>query len=324
MPPAARRPSWPAAASNICTKTSPDVVADPLLEHVDQEAAVLSGRPSAVTSCRPEVQRPACARSQPVGRPASRASARSTIGMNWMNAAPSSSRRKRYTSRPWSPLAALHGGQHVPLDAVPLQHVQAAHHLVERAACRPCRRGRRRAARAARRSRSRRGSRSPAKNAAHSSSSSVPLVWMRVARPAARAGAYCSLRARPRAGRSPGPSASARRPARRRSPRRVRCARRAAGGCSASCTSSRHPEPAARVQHLLGQEEAVLAVEVADRAGGLGEQVQAGARQRLVTAGCGAHVPSVPRDGSGDRPPVGGDTSRTGARGAAGARNRPC
>ena len=35
-----------------------------------------------------------------------------------------------------------------------------------------------------------------------------------------------------------------------------------------------HPEPAARVQHLLGQEEAVLAVQVADRARGLGHHVE--------------------------------------------------
>ncbi len=36
----------------------------------------------------------------------------------------------------------------------------------------------------------------------------------------------------------------------------------------------RHAEPAARVQHLLGQEEAVRAVQVADRPGGLGEQME--------------------------------------------------
>ena len=35
-----------------------------------------------------------------------------------------------------------------------------------------------------------------------------------------------------------------------------------------------HPEPAARIQHLLRQEEAVLAVEVADGAGRLGEHVK--------------------------------------------------
>ena len=36
-----------------------------------------------------------------------------------------------------------------------------------------------------------------------------------------------------------------------------------------------HPEAAPRVQHLLGQEEAVGAVQVADRSGRLGEQVEA-------------------------------------------------
>ena len=40
----------------------------------------------------------------------------------------------------------------------------------------------------------------------------------------------------------------------------------------------RHPEPAARVEHLLREEEAVLAVEVADGAGRLGEHMEIGAR----------------------------------------------
>jgi hypothetical protein len=35
-----------------------------------------------------------------------------------------------------------------------------------------------------------------------------------------------------------------------------------------------HPEPAAGVQHLLGQEEAVGAVQVADRTGRLGQQME--------------------------------------------------
>ena len=37
-----------------------------------------------------------------------------------------------------------------------------------------------------------------------------------------------------------------------------------------------HPEPVARVERLLRQEEAVLAVEVADRAGRLGQHVELG------------------------------------------------
>ena len=35
-----------------------------------------------------------------------------------------------------------------------------------------------------------------------------------------------------------------------------------------------HPEPVARIQHLLRQEEAVLAVQVADRPGRLGHHVE--------------------------------------------------
>ena len=55
------------------------------------------------------------------------------IGMNWTKRAPHSSRRKRYTSRPWSALAActvvsaFHSTPAVP------QVLEAAHHLVERA-----------------------------------------------------------------------------------------------------------------------------------------------------------------------------------------------
>ena len=40
--------------------------------------------------------------------------------------------------------------------------------------------------------------------------------------------------------------------------------------------SSRHPEAVTRVQRLLGQEEAVLAVQVADRTGRLGQDVERG------------------------------------------------
>ena len=37
-----------------------------------------------------------------------------------------------------------------------------------------------------------------------------------------------------------------------------------------------HPEPAAGIEHLLREEEAVLAIEVADRAGRLGQQMEIG------------------------------------------------
>ena len=58
----------------------------------------------------------------------------------------------------------------------------------------------------------------------------------------------------------------------------------------------RHPEPAARVQLVLGQEEAVLAVQVADRAGGLGHHVE-GPRCRQ----CRHRGPSVVVGRSGRR-----------------------
>ena len=54
-----------------------------------------------------------------------------------------------------------------------------------------------------------------------------------------------------------------------------------------------HPELTARVQHLLGQEEAVLAVQVAHRAGGLGHHVEGqrsarhGQHVRALRAGLG-------------------------------------
>ena len=37
-----------------------------------------------------------------------------------------------------------------------------------------------------------------------------------------------------------------------------------------------HPEAAARIEHLLREEEAVLAIEVADRAGRFGQQMEIG------------------------------------------------
>jgi len=48
-----------------------------------------------------------------------------------------------------------------------------------------------------------------------------------------------------------------------------------------------HPEPAARIEHLLGQEETVGAVQVADRPGRLGQQMecQRGARWKQRAGG---------------------------------------
>ncbi len=68
--------------------------------------------------------------------------------------------------------------QRVPLDARRRAGSRARASPGRRSPCRPCSPGRRRAAPAGRRSRSRPGSRARAKKAAHSSSSSVPLVWI--------------------------------------------------------------------------------------------------------------------------------------------------
>ena len=48
-----------------------------------------------------------------------------------------------------------------------------------------------------------------------------------------------------------------------------------------------HPEAAAGIQHLLGQKETVLAVEVADRAGRLDQNVESG---RRIPGECKADV----------------------------------
>ena len=64
-----------------------------------------------------------------------------------------------------------------------------------------------------------------------------------------------------------------------------------------------HPEPRTRVERLLGQEEAVRAVEVAHGAGGLGEQVEAGrgsGGSRIGQPGAGAG----PAPGARPGPPV--------------------
>ncbi len=64
-----------------------------------------------------------------------------------------------------------------------------------------------------------------------------------------------------------------------------------------------HPESAARVQHLLGQEEAVVAIEVAGRPGGLRHQME-GARgtrhgeDRASSLGIDVHLAEEPTDPS--------------------------
>ena len=84
-----------------------DIAAHPFLEHVDHEPAVLLRPHRTVGDQRPvlQVQRAAVHVASLSTSPASAigsvsAVARSMIGMYWMNVAPNSSRRYRYTSRP--------------------------------------------------------------------------------------------------------------------------------------------------------------------------------------------------------------------------------
>ena len=93
--------------SNICTYTSPTS------RRTHSSKTSIRKRPY----CSPPIERfvtssPFCSysgrsRQDDHGTSPSAASAtRSMIGMNWMKRASHSSRRKRYTSRPWSPLRA--------------------------------------------------------------------------------------------------------------------------------------------------------------------------------------------------------------------------
>ena len=61
----------------------------------------------------------------------------------------------------------------------------------------------------------------------------------------------------------------------------------------------RHAEAAARVEHLLGKEEAVVAVKVAGRAGRLGEQVK---RRRRLGRECSGEGHIMPQTQNGDDP----------------------
>ncbi len=194
------------------------------------------------------------------------------IGMNCTKRAPHSSRRKRYTSRAAVAVRGVDGRERVPLDARRAQVIEPAHHLVERCRGRPCSRGRCRAARAGRRSRRRRGSSCSLKNAAHSASSSVPFVWIVYAArwPGCRWRCAISTERRKKS------SAHQRRLAALPRDRHLGHARVRLDQLAQVRLEQLvgHAEARARVEHLLGEEEAVRAVEVADRARRLGEQVE--------------------------------------------------
>ena len=166
------------------------------------------------------------------------------------------------------------GGQHVPVHLVPLQHVQAATSPGRRWACRPCPPGTRRASRWA-------SIEMPTRNSL-ALRNSTPLVgragwrWSGSCSGSAALAARIGVPARSRGGRSPGRSSSAHRPARRPPPPGPGRGLPAAAGCR-SPADRRPPEPRPRVQHLLGQEEAVLTIQVAHRPGRLGHHMK---RQR--------------------------------------------
>ena len=212
------------ATSNICTYTSPTS------RRTHSSKTSIRKRPY----CSPVTERSGDARRPPARRAAGRATSvhgtvpssaasatRSMIGMNWTKRAPHSSRRKRYTSRPrsafaaWIVVSAFHS---TPAVA---QVLEAAHHLVERALAalvhavgvvqlaRPV-------------------DRDPDEEVVLPEERRPLLVEQRrrssgSCRPRAARAAGTGRRARPSGGRTRGPSASARRPARRSSPR-ARCA----------------------------------------------------------------------------------------------------
>ena len=185
------------------------------------------------------------------------------IGMNWTNRAPQLVAEEAVDLAAVVGVGGVDGGQRVPLDARRAQVLEPAHHLVEGALAalvhavgvvqlaRPV-------------------DRDPDEEVVLLEERRPLLVEQRpvrldrVARRAGRA-AGTARRARPSGGRSRAPSASARRPARRSSPpaRAVRLDQLPDVGLEQLVG---HPEPAARIEHLLREEEAVRAVEVADGA----------------------------------------------------------
>ena len=207
-----------------------DVAPHPLLEDVDQEAAVLLRGHRAA---RDPLSLLHVQRAVAPGRPGHR-----TVGVGLGDALDDGDEldeaRAALVAQEAVHLAAVIGvrgvdrRQRVPLDSSGLQVLETAPSPGRTSPCRPCSRGRRRGARAARRSRSRRGSRSrrrtpptPRRAACRSSGSCRQL-----AAPASGTG----LQAQPSDGRSRRPSASARRPATRSSPpARARAPRSAAG-----------------------------------------------------------------------------------------------
>ena len=159
-----------------------DVVPHPLLEDVDHEAPVLLGPDRALGDevARLRVQGPALdAIAPPRVRDREQLGRRALDDRDELDESGAEVvAQEAVHTRAVVAVRGVHRRQHVPIDAVPLEDCRARGRRGRRSACRPCRRGSDRAGPAGRRSRSRRGSRAPLRKAPHSSSSSVPFVWI--------------------------------------------------------------------------------------------------------------------------------------------------
>ena len=264
-----------------------DVAPHPLLEDVDQEAAVLLAADRAVRDQLSLllVERPVAPRRPrhlPVGRLGDALDDRDELD----EACVALVAQEAVHLAAVVAVARVHGRERVPLDAGRPQMVEPAHHLVERPLAalvdpvgvvhlpRPV-------------------DRDPDQEVVLLEERRPLLVEQRrrssgSCTPPAAPASGTARRARPSGGRTRAPSSSARRPARRSPPpARVACA---SISCRRYCLEQLvgHPEPRARIEHLLGEEEAVRAVEVADRTRRLREQVERRAAPRQAGRGCPA------------------------------------
>ena len=133
-----------------------------------------------------------------------------------MNVAPSSSRKNVYTCAAVVAVDGVDGGQHVPVDLVPLEHVQAPHHPVEGGLAALVHPVGVVHLRAGRRSRCRPGTRWP--SGTRPTHRSAGCRWSGSCSGSAGPAARTGVPGRWRGGRNPGPSSSAHRPARQRPP----------------------------------------------------------------------------------------------------------
>ena len=276
-----------------------DVAADPILEHIDQEPPVLHRADRAVGDQVPllGVERAALHPAAPAGV----GDRQTLLGRAFDDGNELDEPRAQLVAQERVHLAAVvavdrvDGGQHVPVDLVAPQHIQAPHHPVERRLAalvhavgivhlpRPVDRD--------------------ADQEVVLLQERAPLVIEqgavrldRVEDPLARRGVLAFQLDRP--------------------PEEIQAHHRGLAALPGDhhlrgprvaleqLTDIRllqvfgHPEPAARIQHLLGQEEAVLAIQVADRARGLGHHVEGQRSPRHGqdrAGGLGGMIHSAPR-----------------------------